>query len=321
MFLDLNKITKIIIEPSSWCNLHCPQCPRFDEHGFLDKNLNKGHLDFSSIEQNLQLSHLPNLRHIKIEGDYGDPAMHPDLLRFVAYFGELERVQIVTNGSIRSPNWFKELARYKNVDVDFSIDGLQDTNHIYRINADWQKIMDNAKAFINAGGNAIWKMIVFKHNQHQVEQARQVSQDLGFTDFKIIYSDRNFYNSIWPVYIDGTYQYDLEISDDLKLATKAHIQANSVNNFESPTCKWVEQGKFYINYLGFLLPCCMTSGTTWKNTISDRLFRKILGNTDDISLVKHDVRTIALSDFYRYRLQDSFASIKTCHNICSKYCS
>ena len=30
------------------------------------------------------------------------------------------------------------------------------------------------KAYIDAGGNAVWKMIVFKQNQHQIQQARQV---------------------------------------------------------------------------------------------------------------------------------------------------
>jgi len=321
MFLDLDKITHLTIEPSSYCNLHCPQCPRFDANGFLDKNLNTGHLDFESIKQNLHLSRLPNLKAVLLEGDYGDPAMHPDLLKFVNFFKAIDKVQIVTNGSIRSHKWYTKLATYKNVYTDFSIDGLEDTNHIYRINANWQKIMDNVKAYIDAGGNAVWKMIVFKHNQHQIQQARQLSQDLGFTDFKIIYTDRNFYNNIWPVYIDGDYQYDLEISDNLELNTKAHTLANSADSFKSPSCKWVKQGKLYINYLGCLLPCCMTAGTTWKNTISERLFRKIIGNTDDINLYKNSLENIAQSNFYKFALQDSFASIKTCHNICSKYCS
>lgn len=321
MFLDLNKITKIIIEPSSWCNLHCPQCPRFDEHGFLDKNLNKGHLDFSSIEQNLQLSHVPNLREVQMEGDYGDPVMHPDLLRFVNFFSNIDSIRIVTNGTIRSPNWYTQLAKYKNVRVDFSIDGLEDTNHIYRINSNWQKIMDNTKAFIHAGGIARWKMVVFKHNQHQVEDIRKLSQDLGFEDFIVEYTNRNFYNNLFPVHIDGEYQYDLQIADNLKLNTKAHTLANTVEQFVSPSCEWINRGKLYINYLGCVLPCCMTSGTTWKNTINDRLFRKILGNVDDISLLKHDLDTIAQCEFYQHRLHDSFASIKTCHNICIKECS
>ena len=97
MFLDLTKIAELHIEASSWCNLHCPQCPRFDEKGFLDKNLNQGHLDFVNIEKNLHLDLLPNLRYVKFEGDYGDPAMHPDLLKFVDFFQNIESLVFSNN--------------------------------------------------------------------------------------------------------------------------------------------------------------------------------------------------------------------------------
>ena len=36
----------------------------------------------------------------------------------------------------------------------------------------------------------IWKMIVFRHNQHQVEQAMSLAGELGFDDFKLIRSNR-----------------------------------------------------------------------------------------------------------------------------------
>ena len=323
MFLDLTKIAELHIEASSWCNLHCPQCPRFDEKGFLDKNLNQGHLDFVNIEKNLHLDLLPNLRYVKFEGDYGDPAMHPDLLKFVDFFKYIDCVEICTNGSIRPPKWFEQLATYKNVQVIFSIDGLEDTNAIYRINSNWKKTIDNAKAFIDAGGYAIWKMIVFKHNQHQLEQVEQLSKTLGFKTFQHQYSNRNFFQSnVWPVYIDGEYQYDLEMADKdtLQVKVKDHEVAHSTD-FTSPSCKWINNQKLYINYLGKLLPCCMTSGTTWKNTMSDRLFRKIIGNVNDIDLNINNVGQIAQSDFYRHKLVNSFTSIKTCHNTCIANCS
>ena len=34
--------------------------------------------------------------------------------------------------------------------VDFNIDGLEDTNHLYRRNTDFNKIINNAQAFIGA---------------------------------------------------------------------------------------------------------------------------------------------------------------------------
>ena len=52
------------------------------------------------------------------------------------------------------------------VKVTFGIDGLQDTNHLYRISTNFDKIIKNAKAFIDAGGFAKWHMLVFEHNEH-----------------------------------------------------------------------------------------------------------------------------------------------------------
>jgi hypothetical protein len=47
----------------------------------------------------------------------------------------------------------------------------------------WTKLIKNAETFINAGGNATWEYLIFDHNDHQVEQARQLSIDMGFVAF------------------------------------------------------------------------------------------------------------------------------------------
>ena len=43
--------------------------------------------------------------------------------------------------------------------------------------------MDNAKAFIDEGGIAEWQYLKFKHNEHQVEEARKMAEDIGFDKF------------------------------------------------------------------------------------------------------------------------------------------
>ena len=40
--------------------------------------------------------------------------------------------------------------------INFSIDGLADTNPTYRVNANWDKVIENVKTFIKAGGPARW---------------------------------------------------------------------------------------------------------------------------------------------------------------------
>ena len=52
----------------------------------------------------------------------------------------------------------------------------------------YQKIIDNASAFIQAGGFATWQFVPYAHNEHQVKNCIKVSQELGFKKFKLIVS-------------------------------------------------------------------------------------------------------------------------------------
>ena len=36
------------------------------------------------------------------------------------------------------------------------------------------------------------KMLVFKHNQHQIDEAKQMAKDIGFKSFKEVYTPRFF---------------------------------------------------------------------------------------------------------------------------------
>ena len=43
--------------------------------------------------------------------------------------------------------------------------------------------MQNAKTYISAGGVAEWKYIIFKHNEHQVNEAEKLANGMGFAKF------------------------------------------------------------------------------------------------------------------------------------------
>jgi hypothetical protein len=73
----------------------------------------------------------------------------------------------------------------------FGIDGLEDTNHIYRRGVKWERLQNNFREYIKAGGDAGWQFIVFPWNMHQIEEARQRSLDEGFTAFSIVQTVRN----------------------------------------------------------------------------------------------------------------------------------
>jgi hypothetical protein len=74
--------------------------------------------------------------------------------------------------------------------VVWGIDGLEDTHAVYRVNTDWNKIISNAKIFIQAGGRARWNMLAFKHNEHQIESCQELSKSLGFEVFEVKHTSR-----------------------------------------------------------------------------------------------------------------------------------
>ena len=53
---------------------------------------------------------------------------------------------------------------------------------MYRVNSNFKTIMKNAKAFINAGGNARWDYLIFDHNEHQIDEAKVLAKKLGFSE-------------------------------------------------------------------------------------------------------------------------------------------
>ena len=87
--------------------------------------------------------------------------------------------------------------------IIFGIDGLEDTNHIYRKNVRWKKLKDNYTTYIQHGGTASWQFIIFEHNKHQEDIARNRSKQEGFVSFNTVYSKKIFYgkeNSKYPLH-------------------------------------------------------------------------------------------------------------------------
>ena len=82
--------------------------------------------------------------------------------------------------------------------------GLEDTNHLYRIRANWKHIMMGMKAMgalpMDRRPIVDWKFLVFPYNEHQVEDARKLANSLGMDGFLPVTSERQieFYNTDTP---------------------------------------------------------------------------------------------------------------------------
>lgn len=194
-----DEIEVVHLEMTEACNASCPMCARNLNGGEVNPFLDNRELYLDDIKTIFPSSFVKQLKRIYMCGNYGDPAVARDTLEAFEYFrkeNDQINLSMHTNGSMKKPEWWAKLAKAigKKGYVVFGLDGLEDTNHLYRQGTVWSKIMENISAFIEAGGRARWDFIVFAHNEHQVEQAEQLSKDMGFEKFQYKKSARFFSN-------------------------------------------------------------------------------------------------------------------------------
>jgi len=233
---------KIIhFEPTSKCNAACPMCARnLNGEGCI---VSLGDLSLEHFQ--IQVTkNIKTLEKVFFCGNVGDPCADVNLLEKISWIKNIQPkivVGINTNGSIRNTKWWKECANLLTGQYDyvvFSIDGLQDTNHIYRVGVQFKKVMENVQAYINEGASAHWDMLVFDHNKHQVEQCKRLARNMGFTWFRSKETDR------WDEY---SFEH-IKPVNEIKV-----IDYTVVKNIQ---CERNHEQSTFVDYKGQEFPCC-----------------------------------------------------------------
>lgn len=192
-----DEIKTVHLEITDKCNAACPMCARNINGGEDNPQLPGTELSIDDVKKIFSPDFVKQLDRMYMCGNYGDPIAARDTLEVFQYFREHNakiNLSMHTNGSAKKPDWWRLLAYALGNKgyVVFSIDGLEDTNHLYRQNTVWSKIMENAQAFIDAGGRARWDYIVFAHNEHQVDEAEALANNMRFERFQYKKSARFF---------------------------------------------------------------------------------------------------------------------------------
>jgi len=286
MFYE-NGIIRLHIEPTSKCNAKCPQCPR---NVYGSNHLLHGLTEEDFPIELLDQIDLPVLNDVLVNGNYGDIVMHSKPKEFIdALVSKWEAkrdkptVRIHSNGGGLPNSFWKHIGSLK-LNVEFGIDGVTNEQHqLYRQNTRLDIVLKNAKTFIDAGGEANWAMTLFKHNQNDVETAKQMAKDMGFNMFKTRPSIRfrhltadnepvgavlndDFSVKHWLQPVNGK-----EISTDLSALGRSiqrkfqidHEKGNvilteTIDNgvsHNSVTCKVKKMSKVYVSAKGKVAPC------------------------------------------------------------------
>jgi MoaA/NifB/PqqE/SkfB family radical SAM enzyme len=274
-------ITQVHIEPTEKCNAACPICPRNIRGGKENPYLINAELSTEDCKKMFTTAFIKQLETTYMCGNFGDPIMAKDTLEIFEYFREQNTniwLGMNTNAGARPIKWWAKLAKTlgRRGRVIFSIDGLEDTNHIYRQNVKWNILERNIKAYIGAGGRARWDFIVFKHNEHQVEEAQELARKLGFEDFQYKKTGR-FWGNYQVLDKAGKLAYVLEPPTNKKYQntiakrTNQYIEEHGISFYDTTEidAKCISRKEIYVSARGFVFPCCWMGGTLynrWKKS-------------------------------------------------------
>ena len=250
-------IRDVHLEITSKCQAKCPMCPRRINGGPMNPFIKLDDITLDRFKEWFPRQFIQQLNSMFMCGNLGDPIISRDTMQIFEHLREVNprmKLSMHTNGSAREQNWWKELAKYR-VIVTFGIVGLEDTHHLYRISTDFNKIIDNAKAFIGAGGYAKWHMLVFEHNEHQVQEAKQMSEELGFKMFTTKNTTRFKDDHFQVIDEKGNPLHKLRPSEKSK-AMIPIMQEASKNVKPNIICKAKKYNQIYVSACGNVSPCC-----------------------------------------------------------------
>jgi MoaA/NifB/PqqE/SkfB family radical SAM enzyme len=264
--LNRDNINQLQIDITSYCNAFCPGCARNINGGEINPILPLQHMSISVWEKIVNFVKTSNIKILQFNGNYGDAANHPKIIEmFELLSEEVSEVDIIihTNGGARNAKFWHDLAevlkKFSNYShVVFSIDGLRDTNHIHRRGVDYDTLIDNVESFIRAGGSAMWRMIVFEHNKHNVPNIHKYANELGF---KVFYLNRSYATKLEMMEYKNlpagvVYKIPNEEFTQLKKQygfwNLHRTEAEPLNN----PCPWQQERRVQITIDGSVHPCC-----------------------------------------------------------------
>lgn len=241
----MTQIRQLTTELTFRCNAACPACHR-QKPLRIDLNDKKYTISLDNFKKLFYPELLKNLEWVVLNGNFGDSIMNKEFRQIISYIKSYDvRLNIHTNAGIHNKDYWIDVGNIltsKDI-INIDLDGLEDTHSIYRVNTKFINVFNNAKTLISTNRPQVhWKYIVFQHNKHQVEQARELAKKEGFTTFSTVKTSRNFSVPKNSDYIHS------------KKTDKFEAAPNKIH------CVWDSWNKWYISPEGLVFRCCWTGG-------------------------------------------------------------
>ncbi len=177
--------TSVRLEASSRCQLRCPSCPTTAKT--IHPLVGSGVLKFQDFRSFLEA----NRGVTKIElSNYGEVFLNPQLLEILRFAHERKVALSMTNGvnlNHVSPELLEALVQYRVTAMTCSIDGASQETYVqYRVRGDFDRVIENIRQInhhkvreASEFPRLTWQFIVFGHNEHEIDRAKQLARELN----------------------------------------------------------------------------------------------------------------------------------------------
>lgn len=338
----VSNIKTVHIELTDKCQAQCPMCARNFHGGATRPFIRNGDISIDQFKEWFPKEFLAQLDNFYSCGNYGDPAFANDCLEIYAYVRECNstaRLAIHTNGGMRNPAWWTKLAQY-NIEVVFAVDGFKGKHELYRKNTKFDKVIENMRAFINAGGRATVDSLVFAHNEHDVDELEEYLLGLGAERVNFVSTTRFYEMAEYAVHDnDGNVEYTIKPAQTERFKRTPNKSLNALVNVDvrnaaieaatiEPKC--VTDKGIYVDPYGNIFPCCWLGSDYLEQPVDGTLPIHFLRNLS-VDNTKSILKTIGVPNCHDGVLDSNENLFKklpefwqgknkclTCTRICSK---
>lgn len=262
----------ISIEPTTSCNLGCPECP-------------SGLKSFTRDTGTLSVDFYNKFLH-EVQKDLiylyfyfqGEPYLHPDFLSLVKAASEKNIYTVTsTNAHFLSPRKATETIQSGLDRILISIDGAsQETYESYRKGGKLAKVIEGTKNLVKAKSqlnsstpHIIIQFLVVKPNEHEIPEILQLGKDLGVDEVKLktaqVYDFKNGNELIPSIEQYSRYRKNEDGSYRIK---------NKLEN----KC-WKLWHSCVVTWDGNIVPCCFDKDAKYEmGSLQTHSFQSIWGN-------------------------------------------
>ena len=245
------------IETTTRCTLKCPACSRTWWAEALGEKVPIHDINIDQLHNFLDCETGKQIEFLDLRGDWGDCIYYPKLFDFIDKFRSEKKFIICTNGSRQTERFWHNLSSrlIEKDTVEFSIDGLEENNHLYRRNSEWKSLMLALDIIGKSRAKMLWRTRVFSFNENMLDKIEKFANEKGAT-FQYDFTHRFGSDSLKPKSksVDNDLVYDPKRSVK-KIIPRCRVMENasiSAYNMFMP-CGW------------FCAPQVLYKSDLWKN--------------------------------------------------------